>query len=201
MHSCSQFCSRGPTRQLWDLGLPNQKRPHNQKVTSLCQHKFELKSTTPRDKLVQPVRHIIHFLWWCYEWSLPIFQFYCATFSRSDNFGSGQFPNCKIYNHYWISIRGASVTEYHKSTPDFCKWSRASLTWAIVDETWLDCGALFFLLHYCDTPIDPTLSSRSDTIGTNHIWSKQLTSDDLLFLLIKQVILNRYSPQWDTIWY
>ena len=48
----------------------------------------------------------------------------------------------------------------------------------------------FFLFHDCGAPIDPTLSSRCDTIGTNHIWTKLwfLTwiNDDLSILLIRK---------------
>ena len=167
------------------------------KLTSLCQHKFEPKFTTRATNWCDQWGTFI-FLW-CNEWTLRVFQFYCATISWPVNFGFGRFPNCKLYNHNRISIHDASETEYIKSTPDFCKWSRAKLTWAIVDETCLDCGSLFFLLHYCGTPIDPTGSSRSDTIGTNRIWTKQLTTDNFPILLIKHVILNRYSPQWNTI--
>ena len=140
-------------------------------MTSICQIKIESKySTTPRDKLVRPVRHN-YFLWWCSEWNLRGFQSYCASFSGPVNFNFSHFPNCKLYHHYWISILGASETESFKSTPDFSEWPRSNLTWVTVDETWLDCGSLFFLFHNSGTPVDPTLSSRCDTIGTNHNWT------------------------------
>ena len=138
---------------------------------------------------MRPVRPI-HFLWWCYEWSSRVFRFYCASFSWPVNFSFGHFPNCEFYNHYWIFIFGASETEYFDSTQGFSKRSRTNLTWVTVDETWLDCGSLFCLFHNCGTPIDPTLSARCDTNGTNHIWTElwflTLLNDDLLILLIKK---------------
>ena len=129
------------------------------------------KSTiTPRDKLVRPVR--LHcFLLWCFEWSLWVFKFYCATFSRPVDFNFGHFLNCELFNHYCILILGASETEYLNLTPNFSKWSCTNLTLVTVDETWLDCGPLFFLFHNCGTPIDPTLSSRCDTSWENYNWT------------------------------
>ena len=158
----------------------------------------------PRDKLVQRAR-LLYFLWWCYEWSLRFFQFFRAT-SWPVIFSFGHFPNCKLYNHYWISILGASETEHLKSTPDYSKWSRTNLTWVTVDETWLDCGA-YFLFHGCGTSFDPTLSFCRDTIGTDHNWTDlyllTMLGDNLPILLIRKndcnvTIYHFLIATWDT---
>ena len=136
----------------------------------------------------------IHFLWWCYVWTLPVFHFFCATFPWPVNFSFGHLPNCELYNHIWISFLGASKTEYLKPTPDFPEWSRTILPWVTVDEPWLDCGSQFFLFHDCSTPIDPTLSSRCDTMGTNHNWTElwflTLLNDGSPILLIRKLDCN-----------
>ena len=141
---------------------------------------------------MRPVRLI--FFWWCYEWNLRNFQFDCATFSWPVNFSSGHFLNCMLYNHNWVAFLGASETESFISTPDFSDWSRTNLTWATMDETWLDCGSLFFLFHDSGTPIDPTLSSRCDTIGTDHKWTElwflTLLNEDLPILFIRKLDCN-----------
>ena len=142
------------------------------KLTSICQYNLEPKKSTTTRATNWCDQWGTIFLWWCHEWSLGVFKFYCATFSWPVNFNFGHFLKGELYNHYWIFILGAREPEYFNSTPDFSKWPRTNLTWATVDETWLDCGSLIFHFHDSGTPIDPTLSSRCDAIGENYNWTE-----------------------------
>ena len=101
----------------------------------------------------------------------------------------------------------ASETEYYNSTPDFSEWSRTNLIWVTVDETWLDCGSLFFLLQNGGTPVDPTLSSRRDTTGTDHKWTElwflTMLNDNLPIPLIRRRdfqgnLYHLLTAAWDT---
>ena len=56
---------------------------------------------------------------------------------------------------------------------------------------------LFFLFRSCGTLIDPTLSSRCDTIGTSHNWTKlsflRLINGNLPILFIK---IQHFNCPW-----
>ena len=61
--------------------------------------------------------------------------------------------------------------------------------------------------HGCGIPIDPTLSSCRDTIGTDHNWTEllllTLLNDDLPILLFRKrdcngVIYHLLIATWDT---
>ena len=120
------------------------------------QYMDQIKKWTQQDSIKSLMSKI-------YERTLLVAQVYWQGTQR-------RRPNCLLSNHNWILFLGAIQTEYIKSTPDFSEFSRTRLTWVTVNGTWLDCSSLFFLFHNCGTPIDPTLSSRCDTIETKLDW-------------------------------
>ena len=118
------LCSRGSARQLRDLSLFNQKRPHTMKATRFCQLQNWTKICYPAGQIGvinETVTFVVLTLWVKFT-SLWILLCY---FLLACYIGFGYFPDCKLYNHKWISIHGASGTDYQKQTPDLSRWSRA----------------------------------------------------------------------------